>query len=129
MSGFPTIKYFPSGDGEPETYTGSRDIGGFVDFLNSKVMRRAFELHYIFVSQVWWSGLLGLGASTDGNATAAVRSAQLRAYDIIRVHVFGHEYAQTPNGVSALLNTCSCKTGYSMCRVGNAQWKTVCRRR
>lgn len=42
VSGFPTIKFFPAGTesgGEPETYSGSRDVKGFVDYLNSKVMR------------------------------------------------------------------------------------------
>lgn len=37
VTGFPTIKYFPAGDAEPETYSGGRDAKSFVEFLNTKV--------------------------------------------------------------------------------------------
>lgn len=37
VSGFPTLKYFPAGDGEVETYGGARSLEAFVDFINEKV--------------------------------------------------------------------------------------------
>ena len=37
VSGFPTIKFFPSGDAkEPEAYEGAREVKDFVDFINEK---------------------------------------------------------------------------------------------
>eukprot|EP00983_Pelagomonas_calceolata_P028538 893965-Pelagomonas_calceolata.AAC.4 len=37
--GFPTIKYFPRGGGEPEDYNGGRKSKNFVSFLKKKVGR------------------------------------------------------------------------------------------
>lgn len=38
VTGFPTLKYFPAGDGvEAEAYNGGRDLESFVEFLNEKV--------------------------------------------------------------------------------------------
>ncbi|CBN77707.1 protein disulfide isomerase [Ectocarpus siliculosus] len=36
VTGFPTLKYFPAGDGEAEAYGGGRDLKSFVEFLNDK---------------------------------------------------------------------------------------------
>jgi len=37
IQGFPTIKYFPRGGGEPEDYNGGRKSKNFVSFLKKKV--------------------------------------------------------------------------------------------
>lgn len=36
VTGFPSLKYFPPGDGEVETYSGGRDLNSLVEFLNKK---------------------------------------------------------------------------------------------
>ncbi|BDD56573.1 hypothetical protein MAP00_002012 [Monascus purpureus] len=36
ITGYPTIKFFPKGSTEPETYQGARSEQAFVDFLNTK---------------------------------------------------------------------------------------------
>jgi len=36
VSGFPTIKYFPAGSKDPETYSGGRTAADLTDFLNRK---------------------------------------------------------------------------------------------
>merc|ERR1711916_290789 len=37
ISGFPTLKFFPAGQKEPVDYDGSRDLDGFVAFLEKNV--------------------------------------------------------------------------------------------
>ncbi|KAJ3340617.1 hypothetical protein HDU93_006732 [Gonapodya sp. JEL0774] len=41
VSGFPTIKWFPKGSTTPEEYSGGRDIGDFVQFINGKTGLKA----------------------------------------------------------------------------------------
>ena len=36
VTGYPTIKFFPKGSTEPETYSGARSEEAFVEFLNTK---------------------------------------------------------------------------------------------
>lgn len=36
VSGYPTIKFFPKESSKPEDYSGSREEGAFVDFMNEK---------------------------------------------------------------------------------------------
>eukprot|EP00171_Calliarthron_tuberculosum_P016328 IDg16328t1 len=36
VSGFPTLKLFPSGGGDPEPYSGGRDLDTLVAFINEK---------------------------------------------------------------------------------------------
>jgi protein disulfide-isomerase A6 len=37
VQGYPTLKFFPAGSGEPEDYQGGREVEDFVEFINSKV--------------------------------------------------------------------------------------------
>lgn len=36
IGGYPTLKFFPAGSSEPESYEGSRELDGMVDFINEQ---------------------------------------------------------------------------------------------